>query len=160
SCSGVFAKDSTHLKLAQLVGAKNIEFTAVGGAEGNPLNASVIYPKDPTHRLEVLWQNETARSDISLIVITGQSRVRAPKGLRLGLTLAALEKINGKPFRLSGFDQPDGSRAIDWQAGALASLAGGCQIGIKLKPDSKATPDALRATAGQEFFSNDPAIRA
>lgn len=160
SCSGIFAKDSTHLKLAQLVGAKNIEFTAVAAAEGSTVNASVLYPKDPKHRLEVMWQNETARSDISLIVITGQSRVRAPKGLRLGLALAALEKINGKPFRLSGVDQPGGSRAIDWQAGALAALPGGCQVGIKLKPDSKATPDALQAAAGKEFLSNDPAIRA
>lgn len=160
SCSGIFAKDSTHLKLAELVGANNIEFTDVGGAEGSKLNASVLYPKNPKRRLEVLWQNEPARSDISLIVITGQSQVRAPKGLRLGLTLAALEKINGRPFRLSGFDQPDGSRAIDWQAGALAVLPGGCQVGVKLKPDSKATPDALQAAAGKEFLSNDPAVRA
>ena len=65
-----------------------------------------------------------------------------------------------QPFRLSGVDQPDGSRALDWQAGALASLPGGCQIGIKFRPDSKATPDALKAAAGKEFQSSDAAIRA
>jgi hypothetical protein len=160
SCAGIFAKDSTHLKLAQMVGATNIEFTAVAGAEGSTLNASVLYPKDPKRRLEVLWQNEVARSDISLIVITGQSQVRAPKGLRLGLALAALEKLNGKPFKLSGFDQPDGSRALDWQGGALGSVPGGCQIGIKLKPDGKAAPDALKAAAGKELLSSDVAVRA
>jgi len=160
SCAGIFAKDSTHLKLAQMVGATNIEFTGVAGAEGGTLNASVLYPKDPKRRLEVLWQNEAARSDISLIVITGQSQVRAPKGLHLGLALAALEKLNGKPFKVSGFDQPDGSRALDWQGGAFASVPGGCQIGLKLKPDGKATPDALKAAAGKEFLSNDAAIRA
>ena len=160
ACSGAFAKDSSHVKLAQMVGAANIEYGQVSGASGSALNASILYGKDPKRRLEVLWQNEAARSDTSLIVITGQSQWHGPKGLRLGLALAALEKLNGKPFKLSGFDQPDGSAVLDWQGGALASLPGGCQVGIKLKPDSKATPDALKAAAGKELLSSDPTVRA
>jgi hypothetical protein len=160
ACSGAFAKDSSHVKLAHLVGANNIEYGQVSGAGGTALNASILYGKDPKRRLEVLWQNEAARSDTSLIVITGQSQWHGPKGLRLGLALAALEKLNGKPFRLSGFDQPDGSAVLDWNGGALASLPGGCQVGVKLKPDSKATPDALAAAAGKELMSSDAAVRA
>ena len=160
ACSGAFAKDSSHVKLAQMVGAANIEYGQVSGAGGSALNASILYGKDPKRRLEVLWQNEAARSDTSLIVITGQSQWHGPKGLKLGLALAALEKLNGKPFKLSGFDQPDGSAVLDWQGGALASLPGGCQVGIKLKPDSKATPDALKAAAGKELLSSDATVRA
>jgi hypothetical protein len=160
ACSGVFAKDSSHVKLAQSVGATNIEYGQVSGSGGSALNASILYAKDPKRRLEVLWQNEAARSDTSLIVITGQSQWHGPKGLKLGLALAALEKLNGKPFKLSGFDQPDGSAVIDWQGGALAALPGGCQVGVKLAPDKKAAPDALKAAAGKEFQSSDAAIRA
>jgi hypothetical protein len=160
ACSGVFAKDSSHLKLAQAFEEKNIDFGAVAGPDGTSLNASIIYGGDPRRRLEVLWQNEAARSDVSLIVITGQSQWSAPKGLRLGLALAALEKLNGKPFKLSGFDQPDGGSALDWQDGALAALPGGCKVGIRLAPDRKASPDALAAAAGKEFLSNDAAMRA
>jgi hypothetical protein len=160
ACSGVFAKDSSHLKLAQAFEAKNIDFGAVAGPDGTSLNASILYGSDPKRRLEVLWQNEAARSDVSLIVITGQSQWSAPKGLRLGLALAALEKLNGKPFKLSGFDQPDGGSALDWQDGALAALPGGCKVGIRLAPDRKASPDALAAAAGKEFLSSDAAIRA
>jgi hypothetical protein len=160
ACSGVFAKDSSHLKLAQAFEAKNIEFGAVAGPDGTSLNASILYGGDPRRRLEVLWQNEAARSDVSLIVITGQSQWSGPKGLRLGLALAALEKLNGKPFKLSGFDQTDGGSALDWQGGALADLPGGCKVGIRLAPDRKASPDVLAAAAGQEFLSNDAAMRA
>jgi hypothetical protein len=160
ACSGVFAKDSSHLKLAQAFEAKNIDFGAVAGPDGTSLNASILYGSDPKRRLEVLWQNEAARSDVSLIVITGQSQWSAPKGLRLGLALAALEKLNGKPFKLSGFDQTDGGSALDWQGGALADLPGGCKVGIRLAPDRKASPDALAAAAGKEFLSNDAAMRA
>jgi hypothetical protein len=160
ACSGVFAKDSSHLKLAQSFEAKNIEFGAVPGPEGTSLNASILYGGDPKRRLEVLWQNEAARSDVSLIVITGQSQWSAPKGLRLGLALAALEKLNGKPFKLSGFDQPDGGSVLDWQGGALAELPGGCKVGLRLAPDPKAPQGALAAAAGKEFLSNDAAMRA
>ena len=160
ACSGVFAKDSSHLNLAQSFEAKNIEFGAVPGPEGTSLNASILYGGDPKRRLEVLWQNEAARSDVSLIVITGQSQWSAPKGLRLGLALAALEKLNGKPFRLSGFDQPDGGSVLDWQGGALAVLPGGCKVGLRLAPDPKAPQGALAAAAGKEFLSTDAAMRA
>ena len=128
---------------------KNVEYGEVAGAGGTKLNATILFPKDPKRHLEVLWQNEAARSDTSLIVITGQSTWTGPKGLRLGLTLAALEKLNGKPFRLSGFDQPDGSAVLDWQGGALASLPGGCKVGIRLAADRKAAADALAAARRQ-----------
>ncbi len=160
ACAGAFAKDSNHLKLTEAFHPENVEYGEVAGAAGTKLNATLLFPKDPKRPLEVLWQNEAARSDTSVIVITGQSIWTGPKGLRLGLTLAALEKLNGKPFRLSGFDQPDGSTVLDWEGGALATLPGGCKVGIKLVPERKAASSVLAAAAGKEFTSNDAAIRA
>jgi len=160
TCGGLFARDSSHVKLAEFFQAKNIEYGQVEGAGGSALNATILYPKDPKRRLEVLWQNEATRSDTSMVVITGQSQWKGPKGLHLGLALAALEKLNGKPFRLAGFDQPNGARALDWMGGALANLPGGCQVGMKFDPDRKAAANLLAAAAGKEFLSSAPAIRA
>ncbi|MDC7786353.1 hypothetical protein J2S22_001014 [Rhodoplanes tepidamans] len=159
ACSGVFAKSSTHLALATAFDAKNVDFTEVDGPEGSKLNASVLFPTEPKRRLEVLWQNEAARSDIALIVITGQSAWTGPKGLKLGLGLAQLEKINGKPFKLSGFDQDNGGSVVDWQGGALDALPGGCKVGIRLVPDAKATDAAKAQAAGKEFVSTDAAVK-
>ena len=113
-----------------------------GAREHNLKNIDVDLPRD------------------SLVVITGLSQWKGPKGLHLGLAIAALEKINGKPFKLSGFDQPNGARAIDWMGGALANLPGGCQVGIKLDADRKAGADLLAAVAGKELVSSSPAVRA
>src|SRR5205807_260712 len=52
ACSGTFAKDSSHLKLAMIFDSKNITFTDVD-ANGTKVPASVLYPKDPRRRLEV-----------------------------------------------------------------------------------------------------------
>src|SRR5215472_17914016 len=71
ACSGTFAKDSSHLKLAMTFDSKNIAFTDVD-ANGTKVPASVLFPKDPKRRLEVWWANPAARSDTYLIVINGK----------------------------------------------------------------------------------------
>ena len=160
ACSGAFAKDSSHLRLAAAFNSLNITFTEVDGPDGAKVMASVLFPNDPNRRLEVWWQNEAARSGTYLIVINGKSTWTAPKGLRLGLGLAAIEKLNGRPFKLKGFEK-DGGSVTDWQGGGLISLPGGCKVGVKFAPDPKASEAVLAETSvGTEFDSSDAAMRA
>lgn len=161
ACTGAFAKTSSHLALATRYGSQNVTFTEVDGPDGTKLMASVLYPSDPKRRLEVLWQNEAARSGTSLVAINGQSTWSAPKGLRLGMPLATLEKLNGKPFKLSGLDKDNVGTVTDWQSGALAKLSGGCKVGIRLSPDPKTPAEARSEVAGdKEFLSNDASVKA
>jgi hypothetical protein len=162
ACSnGAFAKRSTHLKLAQAYGVHNVDFTQVTGDDGSTLMASVLYPNDPKRRLEILWDDDTQREGTRMIVIEGQSTWQAQKGVRLGLPLAALEKLNGKTFKLMGFEKGGMAIVSDWNGGALDVLTDGCKIGVQFKPDPKATPDAVNAASSdKEYASSDPAIRA
>ena len=162
ACSGPFAKDSSNLKLAMLFDSKNVTFTDID-FNGAKVGASILFPKDPKHRLEIWWSNSTNRSGTYLILINGQSTWGAPGGMRLGLTLAELEKLNRKPFKLKGFDKDKGNTATvsDWDGGALATLAGGCKSGVSLQADPKAPADAVTALpADHEYSSSDPALRA
>lgn len=161
ACSGPFAKSANHLQLAAKFGAENVAFTDVDGPNGAKLKASVLFPKDPKRRVEVWWGNEAARSDVSLIVINGQSTWAAPKGVRLGQTLAALEKLNGKPFMLSGFDADNASAVTDWQDGALATLPGGCKVSVRFAPGPKAPAEARTELSGDKTVpSTDVNMRA
>jgi hypothetical protein len=161
ACSGAFSQRSSHLGLATRYGPQNLTFAEVDGPDGTKLMASVLYPGDPKRRLEVLWQNEAGRSGTSLIAINGQSTWTAPKGLRLGMPLAALEKANGKPFRLTGLDKDNVSSVLDWQEGALAKLPGGCKVGLRLKPDPKASAEARAEVAGdKQLLSSDASVKA
>jgi hypothetical protein len=161
ACGGIFGKDSSHTILAETFETQNIAYTTVDGPGGSKLMATVIYPKDPKRRLEVLWNNDASRSDLSVISINGQSTWIAPKGLKLGMPIAALEKLNGKPFKLAGFDWDDGGSVRDWMGGALVTLPGGCAVGMKLAPDPKTSGDIRSRVAGdKDFLSSDPLIRA
>ena len=161
ACSGTFAKDSSHLKLAMFFDSKNITFTDVEASDGSKVPASVLFPNDPKRRLEVWWSDPTARKDIHLIVIGGQSTWTAPGGLRLGQTLEQVEKLNHKPFKLKGFDKDRIATGSDWDGGALATVAGGCKPGVSLRADAKASAEKIGAlSADKEYSSSDPAIRA
>jgi len=160
ACDGVFAKDSAHLKLAIKYDSRNITYGEVDGPNGTKLNASIIYPNDPRRRLEVLWNNEASRSDTQVIAINGRSQWVAPKGLKLGMPIAAIEKANGRPFKLSKFG-PDGASVLGWEGGALSSLPGGCKVGLRLVADANAPQDARVAVSGdKELLSNDAGVRA
>jgi hypothetical protein len=159
--SGAFGRNSDHLRLAQAYGVHNVDFMEVSGDDGSALMASVLFPKDPKRRLEVLWDDDAQRSGVRLIVIAGQSAWTAQKGVHLGLPLAALEKVNGKPFKLMGFEKGGMAIVSDWNGGALGLLTDGCKMGVQFKPDPKAPAGALEAVSSdKEFASSDPAIRA
>jgi hypothetical protein len=161
ACSGTFAKDSNHLELVTAYKSKNITFTDVEAADGTKVPASILFPNDPKRRLEVWWSDRNHRSDIHLIVIGGQSTWTAPDGLRLGQTLEQVEKINQKPFKLKGFDKDHIATVSDWDGGTVATLAGGCNAGLSLRADPKASASAISAlSADKEYSSSDPAIRA
>jgi hypothetical protein len=161
ACNGVFAKDSTHLKLAVKYDSRNVVFGQVDGPDGTKIPGSILFPSDPRRRLEVLWNNEGARADVQVISINGKSQWSAPKGLKLGLGVAVLEKMNGRPFKLSGFGADGAASVLGWEGGSLATLPGGCKVGMRLFEDRKSPEEARKAVAGdKELMSNDAGLRS
>jgi hypothetical protein len=161
ACSGTFGKDSSHLKLAMTFDSKNITFTDVDSSAGTKVPASVLFPKDPRQRLEVWWANPAARNQTYLIVINGKSIWSAPGGLHLGLTLAQLEKLNKKAFKVKGFDKDGTATVSDWDGGVLATLPGGCKSGVSLRADSKISADTVAAlSADKTYSSSEPEMVA
>ena len=160
ACSGAFARDSHHLKLTMTYDRNNVDFSEVDAGSGKTM-ASIIYPDDPKRRLEVWWSDVAKRKDIYLIAINGYSTWTGPGGLRLGLSLSDLEKLNRKPFKLRGFDKDRAAAVTDWDGGALAALPGGCKAGVTLRAEAK-TPAEVLATlaADREFASADGVLRA
>jgi hypothetical protein len=159
-CRGAFARDSSHIRLAQVFGPDNVTYTEVDGPDNAKIMASVLFPRDPSRRLEVLWNNEQSRSGTQVIAINGKSNWAAPRGVKLGTPIATVEKLNGKPFKLTGFGA-DGSTAADWQEGALLKLPNGCKIGMRFMADPRTQQQAIAQLASaKELLSSDAEVRA
>jgi hypothetical protein len=155
-CSGPFAKDSGMLALAVTYDSRNMTFTHET-VQGVQVGVTVMFPKDPKRRLEVWWQNPN-RTGTYLIDIAGSSIWTGPKGLRLGLSLEQLEKLNHKPFKVKGFDADGVASVADWDGGELGSLSGGCKAGVNVQAKDKTAASTLPAK--DQYSSDDPAMRA
>jgi len=158
TCNEPIAPDASEAKVAAVFGADNVTWTQVDGPAGSKLNASVLFPQDPKRRLEVLWQSDDTRTGTRLVAINGKSSWIAPKGVKLGLTPAALQRINGRPFTLRGFGGDHGGEVTDWQGGALATLPGGCRIGARFAAGSRRAPGA-DLVGDKDIASNAPSLR-
>jgi hypothetical protein len=76
------------------------------------------------------------------------------------MSLGAIEKLNGRAFKLKGFDD-NRSAVLDWQGGALSSLPGGCKVGLRLVISAR-TPEGARQriTGRNELVSSEAEVRA
>jgi hypothetical protein len=161
SCEGVFAKDTTHAKLVETFGKANVAFLDVDGDNGVKVKASVIYPDDSRQRVYVIWYDEKLRRRPAVIRVDFRSEWHALRGLHVGTELVEVEKINGKAFKLTGFDWELGGRVTNWQGGALAKVPGGCEFRVGFNPWADAPDSARDKVSGEkEFVSSDPNMRA
>lgn len=131
ACSGPFATGVTHARLVKAFGKRHVAIRQVGTGEGEMVTASVIFPRDKAHRIEVLWIDEKRRRRASEIRTGGDSTWRTAHGIRRGMTLREVEALNARPFELYGFGFDYGGTSLDWKGGALDHQAGGCTLTLR-----------------------------
>ena len=80
---------------------------------------------------------------------------KTASGLRIGATLAELERINGGPFELSGFDWDHGGAIFPGPGGKLPK-----GIGIKMAPTKTVSQRESQQVAGdRKISSRHPVVR-
>ncbi|MBX9820617.1 hypothetical protein [Afipia birgiae] len=133
TCEGPFAKDTTHERLAAEFGAKNVVFKDVDVSSNVLTKATVVFDTDPTRRLVVFWKDEKTRTKPLSIAIDTPSTWTGPGGVRNGLTLKDLEKLNGGGFSITGFGGIGGGEASKL-GGPFVDLPGDCTLKIRFDP--------------------------
>jgi len=161
-CEGSFGRNASHASLVKAFGNNNVVYREIEGVQDKKTKASILYPADPKARLEFIWQDVRARRRPALIRAKDQSAWAAANGIRIGTALADVEKMNGKPFKLSGFDWDYGGRVTDWRDGALAKpQPGGCTLGIEFVHPEDAPEESLTKVSGdREILSDHADMRA
>ncbi len=160
-CSGPFGKDASLKVLQDTFGADNVTNEAYDGAEGETGEVTVLYAKDPAKRLEFTWLDDEAKTGLAAVDVPGESQWVSEAGMKNGATLADVEKINGGPFMMTGFDWDLGGAIIDAKDGKLVHQPGECLLGASFAPDEK-TPDDVRSkvSGDGEFASDDASMKA
>lgn len=80
----------------------------------------VLYPDDPTRRAYFTFHDDAGFSHLAGIKVTEPtSRWRGKHGVHVGMPVAKVRELNGKPFYYSGFDPQKRAMAHDSWSPAL-----------------------------------------
>lgn len=110
--------------LRALLGPEGVVRGEVPVGEGFCFPGTVLFP-ETADEAEVTWQ-DSARSRPAAVRLEGEgSRWSTVEGIRVGMTLAELERANGGPLLFLGFGWDYGGRVADWLGGRLGSPEGG-----------------------------------
>jgi hypothetical protein len=157
-CAGPFGRDASHAGLVEAFGAANVSHEEVFAA-GDTLPMTVVFPKDPERRLMVRWRDGDGRRGLGSVII--RSPGWSAGGATVGMSIAEVQGLNARPFKLADFLGSDNDgQVLDWQGGKLeAALPGGCRIAAVFGVND-ADPDAAQGEPHPDgLISEDPALR-
>src|SRR6218665_3417228 len=101
SCDGVYGLKSSDALVRETFGDENVETGMVYGVEGIEFEASTVYPNDPERVMQFSWFDEEKHEYLSSVELSPSQET--PTGVKIGMTVAEVEAINGAPFILGGF---------------------------------------------------------
>ncbi len=139
--------------LKKIYGSQNVKSDEIGLGEGDSAPGTVIFQNDPTRKLEIVWKNEKMKKFPKFIQLWGEKSLwKTKQGISLGTDLKTLERLNGKPFVLAGFEWDEAGGVTSWKGGKLAKQ----KLGLRLNPaeNSKVPQKVLDSVAGDGVFSS------
>lgn len=135
---GPITAATTRAELDELFGKENVGERNLDISDG-PDVATVVLGAETSAALAITWEQERAASVyICFGTKTGPCRWRTASGIRIGLPVRELEKLNGKGFQAGGFAQDQG-RVVSWRKGALEEGPAACgHLVVRLSPAAEA----------------------
>ena len=170
SCEGPFAPTTTPEVLAAAFGAANVTTESIHVGEGEFEEGTVLFSKVPEERLAILWTGGVTHGRPRDLFIRGEKSLwRTARGLTLGTTLQAVERLNRRPFRLLGFRWDYAGTTMSWSGGLLDDRPDApCRIRARFAPPQNAAGEfaagaekLLNQVSGErQFSSGHPAMQA
>jgi len=160
---GPVTAKTTRAELDNLFGPENVHDGRFEGGDV-PEAATVVYEGDSSGALAITWDRERpATIHICVGTQTGPCRWRTASGIRIGLPIRELERLNGKSFQVAGFAQ-DRGQVVSWRNGALEGDAAACgRLVVRLSPAaeaegreySKGEADLFKQLRGDKPYSSN-----
>ncbi len=153
SCSGPITESSTLEELVSRYGVENLRGEEIEMGEGETAEGTAIYPDDPSRRIEVVWTDAGRRNRVASVRVAEPSEWSV-EGLTTGIDLRTIERMNGRPFSLYGFDWDYSGTTASWNGGKLDST-GDCRVLARFRPSGDA--DSGQSLSGEEIFGSEDA---
>lgn len=158
----VVTSTTTGADLIKAYGADAVRTPAeITMTEGEVMPGAILFPNDPTQRLEIIWNDPANQSSpFRAILRKGSTKWQLPHGLGIGISLDSLERLNGKPISLLGFGWDYEGMIVDWNDGRLTALRapqGGMMLRLELDQNAfeKLLEEEKKAISGDQTLSSN-----
>lgn len=161
---GPITVETGEADLRRLFGNASVKSDSIHLGEGEFWPGTVLYPGDSLRAVEITWRDTVQRRRPWRVEIRGRKSLWHVEGrIRLGTTLQELERLNRKPFTMSGYGWDYGGRVVDWNGGALDTMLrrNDYRLGFALFPDSagRETKDEGKISGDRPYSSSLPALQ-
>lgn len=161
---GPLTAETGEADLRRLFGSVVVKSDSIHLGEGEYRPGTVLYPDDSLRQVEITWQDTIERRRPWRATVRGRRSVWHVDGqITLGTTLQELQRLNGKPFNMSGYGWDYGGRVIDWNGGVLDTTLhrNGYRIGFSLDTDSAGQETKARSqiSGDHPYSSSLPALQ-
>ncbi|MFN8349092.1 MAG: hypothetical protein U0X91_29095 [Spirosomataceae bacterium] len=163
--AGSVKANSSETSLKERLGAENVLRDSVYIGEGFYEKGTTLYKGTP-EEAQILWKDTVNFANPDNVLIRPAegkpNQWLVEGGIKIGMTLAELEKINGKSFSVSGFGWDYGGFVADWKGGKLAGKEGVSNLVVRLGydyNDEKLISVAEKVSGEGPFSSNNPAMQ-
>ena len=132
-------------------GKENLKLQKIPGAEGEEIDGAKLFA-GTGRELEIVWDPDNDKKQVVFDIRVMGKDWKFENGLKSGMTVEEVEKINGKPFKVAGFE---------WDYGGYANFEGGKlagKVSIRFSPSTKNVPEYL--SGDKQISSSDKKLRA
>ena len=148
---GLIKPGMTAEDIEKAYGKTNLKNMDLPGPEGSSFPGAKLF-EGTERELEIVWDPEKEGEKIVFDVRVLGTAWKIENGLKAGMTIEEVEKINGKPFKIAGFS---------WDYGGYANFEGGKlegKVSLRFNPSTDDIPDYLQGD--KELLSTDKKLRA
>lgn len=160
---GAITPATSEADLVRLFGADHVTRRPLDTSDATTRPGTIVLGRT-LDALEVLWHEDRFLRPERVIVGGGRTRWRTPEGITIGTTLAELVRLNGRPFRLTGFGWEGSGVVTSWEGGRLgARYLPGRSVAMRLGPDRSfgdLSPGEQNAVMGPQEISSSLAALA
>ncbi len=148
---GLIKPGMTATDIEHAYGKQNLKLQKIPGAEGEEIDGAKLF-EGTDRELEIVWDPDTDKKQVVFDIRVMGKAWKFDNGLKSGMTVVEIEKINGKPFKIAGFD---------WDYGGYANFEGGKldgKVSIRFSPSTENVPEYL--SGDKQLSSTDKQLRA
>jgi hypothetical protein len=150
---GAIRVNNSEEELIGLYGRSNVSQGEVDKPGAGSLPCTIVFP-GTDDELRVTWKDASAREGVAAVYIMQQAATWfTPQGLRMGLDLAGLAKVNQAPLDFYGLGWTYAGTVQDWHGGELNQYSQ--YFYVMLAPPRRVPREALRPFSGDKVISSN-----